>query len=174
MRYGWMCIPVGLLLLLGACSGIEAIDAGSSGPSLSGSEQQTVRGQVDKAVAAGRWKVAWNQEIEAGADRERLEKIAVGALGDRSRHAGDMLTALRERWGNLSPDGRRQVESWVAEARSEGRWSRAMDLELLAADDPPTFQRAWALYQAAPPEFAPDLLDEIKDARADLSEDEGD
>ena len=60
------------------------------------------------------------------------------------------------------------------EARSEGRWSRAMDLELRAADDPPTFQRAWALYQAAPPEFAPDLLDEIKDARADLSEDEGD
>lgn len=157
------------LLGLGACSGIEGLDGPTGGgggpPALNSTETASVRGQVDKAVAARRWKVAWNQEIEAGADRERLEAIAVGALGDRSRHAEDMLDALRARHGALSPTGRAQVDSWAQEAQAEGHWLRAVTLELQSADDPPAYVRAWAVYRAAPVEIAPDLLEAITDAR---------
>ena len=172
-RLGRLLLAAVCAVAVAACSGIEGIDAGSSGPSLSASETSAVRGQVDRAVAARRWKVAWNQEIAAGADRERLEAIAVAALGDRSSHAGDMLRALRARWGDLGATGRGQVDQWVSQAQADGRWSRALTLELLAADDPPTFTRAWAVYQAAPPEFAPDLLDDIQDARSEHEESAG-
>ena len=53
-------------------------------------------GQVERAVEARRWKIAWNAEIEAGADRAALERIALDALQDRSRHAGDMFASLRK------------------------------------------------------------------------------
>jgi hypothetical protein len=164
LMLAWVCLP--------ACSGISSLDGGDGGSSLSASEQDAVRGQVTKAVEARRWKVAWNQEIEAGADRERLEEIAVSALGDRSRHAADMLTALRERHGALSQRGRSRISAWVSKAQSEGRWARAVELELSSADDPPTFSRAWVVYQQAPPELAPDLLSSIKEERAELADDE--
>ena len=166
-----------LLVAVGSgCSGISALDATgdaqtAGAPGLSQGEQAAVRSQVSRAVDAGRWKIAWNQEVEAGADRAALERIALGALHDDSRHAEDMLTALRERWGALSSDGRAQVSGWVVEATAEGRWRRALGLELLSADDPPAFTRAWALYQGAPVELAPELLDDIQGAREDYAED---
>lgn len=164
-----------ILLLLAAvgagCSGISALDTAPDGSSgLSQGEQAAVRSQVSRAVDAGRWKIAWNQEVEAGADRAALERIALGALRDDSRHAEDMLKALRERWGALSAEGRARVNGWVVEAKAEGRWRRALGLELLSADDPPAFTRAWALYQGAPVELAPELLDDIKGAREDYAE----
>lgn len=118
-------------------------------------------------MAAKRWKVAWNQEIEAGADRAQLQEIALAALADRSRHAGDMLAALHQRFGALPAAGRARVDGLVREAKSEGHWSRALDIELLSADDAPAFSQAWALYQDAPVERAPDLLEAIQEARAD-------
>lgn len=170
-----LTILIPLVAVGSGCSGISALDgagdgAGDAAPALSPPEQQAVRTQVSRAVEAGRWKIAWNQEVEAGADREALERIALAALQADSRHAGDMLAALRERWGPLSGAGRARVTGWVSEAKADGRWRRALSLELLSADDPPAFARAWALYQGAPVEFAPDLLDDIKGARADFAE----
>ena len=165
------------LLVVGAagwgaagCAGIGELGEAGSSPTLSPSEQSAVRGQVSQAISARRWKVAWNQEIEAGADRTRLQDIALQALADRSRHAGDMLAALRERYGALSAAARAQVDNLVSRAKEEGRWTRAMELELLSADDPPSFSRAWALYQGAPVELAPGLLEAIQEAREDLED----
>lgn len=155
-----------LVLLVSGCSGIGELGGSDSSPRLSPSEQTAVRGQVSAAMAAKRWKVAWNQEIEAGAEQAHLQEIALAALADRSRHAGDMLTALRERFGTLPAGGRTQVEELVAQARTAGRWAWALELELLSADDPPTFSRAWALYRAAPVDRAPGLLEAIQEARA--------
>jgi len=172
----WISLAVIAVAACPACSGISGLDAAPGADSaLSAGEQSAVRRQVAQAVEAKRWKIAWNQEIEAGADREALEEIALSALRDDSRHAEDMLDALRGRWGALREPGRARVTTWVSEARAAGLWSRAMTLELLSADDPPTYARAWALYRDAPVELAPDLLEDIKDARKDaLDEKAGD
>jgi hypothetical protein len=55
-------------------------------------------------------------------------------------------------------------------AREAGSWHRALSLEIESADDPPTYQAAWALYRAAPPDLAPSLLEAIQAARDELKE----
>lgn len=162
-------LPFLLVLLLPACADLAALDGGGETPALSGSEQAHVRGQVDKALAEQRFKTAWNQEVAAGADRARLEHIAVTALEGNSGHAEDMFEALRLKHGALSAASRAQVDRLVAKARQEGAWSRALEVELLTADDVPDFQRAWAVYRAAPVERSQSLLDSITAAKAAAS-----
>ncbi len=151
-----------------ACSGISGLDEPAA--ELSTSERATVREQVDAAVEAKTYRAAWDQEVTAGADRTRLERVALAALENHSRHAPDMFEALREKWGALQPAAREQVSTWTAAAQQREEWGRALELELITADDPPAFTRAFAVYKAAPPLFAPDLLEEIQDARADHEE----
>ena len=62
---------------------------------------------------------------------------------------------------------RSRVEGLVARARESSAWSRALEVELMTADDPPEFTRAWAVYRAAPLERAPALLETLKEAKAE-------
>ena len=169
--HGVLRLCLGLALgacLLGGCSGIRSLDGPGASPAPS--EQEAIRHQVDLALGEGRYKTAWNQEIEAGAERVRLEAIALAALADSSAHAADMFVALRKKWGSLSAPVRKRVDQLIAEAKSAAKWTRALKLELDTADDPPAFQRAWALYASAPVDWAPTLLEELQDAQADANE----
>lgn len=161
--------PTALALLLAltlaaGCSGVDSLSADA--PKLSDAERDDVRAQVEKAIEQQRFNLAWNQEVQAGADRERLERVAVEALRARSRHAPSMFTELRERHGGLSADARTKVTLQTDAAKQEGLWSRAVQIELMTADDPPAYAGAWAVYRAAPPDQAPDLLAAITDAKA--------
>ncbi|MDJ0521288.1 MAG: hypothetical protein QNJ90_04365 [Planctomycetota bacterium] len=158
-----------LLLLAPGCTDLAALDSEADGPALAPSEQDAVREQGDKALADGRFKTAWNHEVAAGADRARLERIALAALEAQSGQAEDMFVALREKHGALSNGARSRVDGMVDAARQRGSWSRALELELMTADDPPTFTRAWAVYRGAPVERAPSLLETLQEAKADAT-----
>jgi hypothetical protein len=158
-----------LLAALGAaCSGLDPI--GDKRPALPPDERGAVRAQVDRAIEQGVFNAAWNQEIAAGADRQRLERIATSALRARSRHAPSMFDLLRDRWGALGPDARAEVDAIVQEARDTGAWLRAAQAEIAAADDPPEYGKAWEVYRAAPAQIAPGLLEEVTDAREERAE----
>lgn len=139
-------------------------------PKLSDAERDDVRAQVEKALAQGRYNLAWNQEAQAGADRARLEAVAIEALRARSRHAPSMFEELRETHGGLTDDARTKVTLQTDAAREAGRWMRAVQIEIMTADDPPAYRRAWALYRDAPPDQAPDLLAAITDAKQSHAE----
>jgi hypothetical protein len=151
-----------------ACSGLAGIDEPAA--PLAAGERALVRAQVDAAVEAGHYRDAWDQEIAAGAERARLEAIALAALEAHSRHAGDMFGALREKWGPLAAERRALVSAHVTTAIGLGKWGHALATELRTADDPPTFSRAWALYRRAPAERAEELLQDIVEARAEVAE----
>jgi hypothetical protein len=153
-----------LLALCGGCSGLAPLDEPPAA-TLAPSEQAAVRAKADEALAQGRYNAAWNQEVAAGADRARLEAIAVQALAGRSLHAADMLRALEKRFGGLGPEARARADALVARARTEGHWQRALEVALAAADDAPHYEAAWAVYRDAPPEVASSLLEMIQDAR---------
>ncbi len=157
-----------LTLLLAGCSGVDGLSADA--PRLSDAERESVQVQVEKALEQKRFNLAWNQEVKAGADRGRLERIALEALRARSGHAEDMFSALREKHGALSADSRKAVTLQREAAQREGRWSRALEIEMLTADDPPAYSAAWSVYRDAPPDVAPDLLTTITDARSDHEE----
>ena len=159
-----------LFLVASACTDLAALDGGGTAPPLAGAEQEAVREQVEKALAEKRFKTAWNQEVAAGADRARLEAIALAALEAQSGHADDMFVALRAKHETLSNGARARVDALVTTARQEGSWSRALELELMTADDPGDFARAWSVYRAAPTGVAPGLLEAIQEAKADAAE----
>jgi hypothetical protein len=162
----------GLLLALGACSGLK--DVGEGPLTLSDSEKERVRARVDRdlADAKGRkdWAAAWNQEVGAGSDRDRLEGFALGALEAADGDAEDMFAALRKKWGPLGAASRRRVEALVEDAIAKKDWERALEIEILTADDPPTYARAFALYERCPAREAEDLLEAIDEARKDFAE----
>jgi hypothetical protein len=150
------------------CAGVASLD--DQGPALSDDERRAVRGQVDAALDAKSYKAAWAQEVAAGADRGRLAEIAVAALEHRSGNAGDMFAAMHAKWGALEPGPRARVSALVEAARRAGDWERALELEILAADDAPAYARAWAVYEAAPHDRAPALLDSVLEARKEHAE----
>lgn len=152
-----------ILGLLGACSGVDSL--GGDAPRFSDAEREDVRVQVDKALEEKRYNLAWNQERQAGADRTRLETIAVEALRDRSRHAGPMFDELRKAHSGLSADARAQVTRQTEAATRQNLWLRAVEIELLSADDPPDYRRAWAIYRQAPADQGSDLLEAITAAK---------
>ncbi len=154
-----------LCLVLGACSSIRSLDEDPL--PLSASEKAHVGTQVDKALEKRRWETAWNQAVDAGADRGRLETIALGALQDDDGAAEDMLEALVGKWGGLTPTARGRVQALVKAALVEDDWGRAVEIEILAAEDAPTYQAAWDLYSGAPPRRAESLLEAITGARGD-------
>jgi len=132
---------------------------------LTGQEAEAVRTQAEKALAEQRFKTAWNTEVEAGADRARLEHVALEALAAQSAHTEDMFAALRVKHGALSTAARDRVSRLVAEARAQQHWGRALAIEVTTADDPPTYARAWALYRQAPADRAAGLLASLRAAK---------
>jgi hypothetical protein len=158
-----------LALLVAGCSKVTALDGASRG-TLSDTERQDVRRQSDQARAKREWGAAWEQEVEAGQDRARLEAIALDAIADDSGSGRDMLVEIRTKWGGLSEGSRARAASLVATAEKERRWSDAVQIALDTAADPPTFAAAWEVYRRAPADEAPDVLKEIQDARKEWSE----
>jgi hypothetical protein len=156
------------LLWAGAagCAKVAPIDDAAKGPALSPAERTTVREQVAKAQGAGEWTAAWNQEIAAGGDRATLEMIAVKALEDDAGAAKDMFRELRAK-GPLGAEAKTMLRAAVQRAEGKDRWSRATELALASAEDPPQFAEAWEVYRRAPPDEAPALLEQIQEARED-------
>lgn len=135
---------------------------------LSASEQEAVRAKIDRTLATDgqvAWAAAWDQEVQAGADRTRLARIAVGALQAQDSDAEEMFKALVRKWGALEPAQRGAVSVQVEAAIAKGDWERALELEIVTADDAPAYSRAWALYERAPARQGADLLAEIQAAR---------
>ena len=157
-----------LLLLAAACSAPRALDEAPM--DLSPDEATAVRGRVEEAIGQGDYVPAWNQAVDVGADRATFERIALGALEGRDAAAEDMLRALREKWGGLTPEGRRRVEALSAEALRGGTVQRAVQIEILAADDPPRYSGAWRIYREVPENRAPAVLEAIREAREEHAE----
>lgn len=169
LRRPRLAVPA-LFLTLAACSGVSGLD--EEPMALSSVEKARVDGQVSKALEARRWTAAWNQAVDGGASRERFESIAVSALADDDGDAADMLEALRAKWGGLTPAARGRVDELVQEELRRRDWERAVEIELLAADDAPAYEAAWALYEDAPPHKAHDLLQAIDEARREREEED--
>jgi len=164
-------------LVIAACNSVTGLDAEHS--PLNTQERALVRTQSVKAIEAKEWSDAWDQEVHAGAERARLEDIALGALKDDSGSAESMFEELLRKWGPLSAPSRAAVDTLVIDAVAKRDWSRAMEIEIVAADDPPkagdpaervTYSKAWELFRAAPPNKASDLREMIQDARDDARE----
>lgn len=165
-----MARPVVVLLglatvgALAACAGVS--DLSGPAPRL-GDHVADVRAKADEARKAHRHGDAWNLEAQAGADRARLEAIALDALAADAGPYEDMLKALRAKFGGLSPEGRARVDGLVRDHEGAGRFDDALDVELVAADDPPAFAKGWELWRRAPAKDALGLLEKLEQARAD-------
>lgn len=168
------CLLALVLAPLG-CSGVRSLtDAReAAGPPLGETEQAMVRGQVEDALQEKRFAEAWNQEVELGASRERLESIAIAALEDDDGDAADMVAELRAKWGGLSEGARTRVEDLVRERMAEGRFELAAELAITAADDAPAYTHAFRVYEQTPARKAADVLRVIQDARKEAEGSEG-
>jgi hypothetical protein len=154
-----------LCLLAGACASVRGLDEAPT--PLSASEQARVARQVDSALEERKWDAAWNQAVEAGAERARLEDVALRALADDDGVAGDMFEALVAKWGGLTTPARERVSVLVGDAIARRDWERAVELELLTAEDAPAYAAAWGVYDQAPAGEAEPVLAAIVEARAD-------
>ena len=152
-------------LILGACASLRGLDEDPL--PLSAAEKARVGTKVDEAVVEREWDAAWNQAVDLGADRSRLEAVALAALADDDGVAQDMFEALIGKWGGLTPAGRGRVKTLVEASIDERDWDRAVEVELLTAEDAPTYAAAWAVYDRAPPQDAVSALAAIGEARSE-------
>jgi hypothetical protein len=165
-----LALPALLALLSSAaCSGVRA-PTGPTRP-LAPDEVRIVRQKSAMAVEQKQWGVAWDQEIEAGSDRGRLEDIALAAMAADSGPYEDMLAELKKKWGGLSAGGQTRASALAAEAEGRKDWSLAADILILTANDAPEYKAAWDLYGRAPVKKAGVVLDKIQSARRDWDED---
>jgi hypothetical protein len=151
------------LLATASCSGVSEIR--SAPRNLGGDEPQRVRKKADQALAEAKYAVAWDTEAEAGADRDRLEAIMLASLSAGRGPYEAMLAELRRKFGGLSPGARARVDALAREREAAGRWTDAVDVQIVAADDPPAFAAAWGVHERAPPRDALAVLQRIQDAR---------
>lgn len=151
-----------LLLGAGACS-IRSLDEPRA--ELSEQERSRVAGQVESALADEEWEVAWNQAVDGGLDRARLEAVALATLRARDARGEAMVEELREAYGGLTEEGAREA-AVIAEALSgEGQWKWSARVLVWTAADAPAYRRAWDLYDQAPAKKASDVLEVILEAR---------
>jgi len=160
-----------LLVLAAAASACAKIRSISDGPRrIEPSERSRVEAQVENAIRDEEWAAAWNQLIDLGAPRDRMEDVALRALEADAGQAEDMLAALTAKWGGLSDAARLRGRKLAERAEKEGDWERAVEIEILLAEDAPHYHRAWEIYDRAPPTKAPQLLELIADARDEAAE----
>lgn len=161
-------IAATIALALAGCSGVTDLEKPQ--PPLQGNEPAAVRRKVDEAVQAKKFSDAWDLEARAGTDRARLENIAMTSLEADSGPYEDMIAQLRKKFGGLSPTARARVDAATSAAESNRKWTRAVEIQIDAADDPPAFKGAWAVYDRTPPKDALAVLEAITKARDDLKE----
>jgi hypothetical protein len=160
-----LLLSAGVVMLLAACATVRGLDEPAL--DLSGEEKARVERQVRIAIDEKRWSSAWNQAVDAGASRERLEGIAMGALEAEDGVVEDMLEALFAKWGGLTPAGRARVDALLEEVLTAKwvDWERAAEIAIQTAEDAPAYARAWEIYEAAPPDGAQSILEAIGEAR---------
>ena len=157
---------VALLALAAGCSGVRELSSPSR--PLSASESQTVRAKSDELKAQKKWTDAWDQEVQAGADRGRLEGIALASLEADDGPFEDMLEQLRKKFGGLTDGGKAKVREIATAAEGKSDWKRAADVWIATADDAPEYKAAFDLYARATGtnvKYAPDVLKRIQNAR---------
>ena len=160
-------LAVPFLLTLAACSGVKSLSEARE--PLQGNEPAAVRRTSDAALKEERFSDAWNLEAAAGEDRARLEGVALASLEAERGPYEDMFAELRAKFGGLSPAARARVYALVVKRLGERRWTDDVEIELLAAEDPPTFKAAWAVYERTPPKDALAVLETIQEARKDVA-----
>lgn len=152
---------------LAACASISSIEEAPE-VALSEEERAVVRTQVDKARGEGAYADAWNQEVRAGGDRERLETIALDALQMDSGDADDMFRELIARYGGLEARGRARADAMIETSIRAGKWEQAAWIAIVTATDAPAYAQAFEIYGRAPVGKADDVLGEIQDARREF------
>lgn len=158
-----MPLVLALAALLPACAGVS--DLGKAPDPFTGAEGAAVRKKADAAVAAKKFGDAWNLEAQSGTDRARLEAVALASLeADEGPYEG-MFEQLRKKFGGLSPEGRARVTALSGKEMGVKHWTRAADIELVAADAPPEYPGAWAVYEKTPPDEALAVLVAIRKAK---------
>jgi len=160
-----LLLLLSLVLATTACQSPQSLDREPM--RLSGSERSLVVAQVDAArqPAIGDWTGAWNQAVDAGLGRAVLEGIALDALEDDAGVAESMIQALGDKFGGLSAEGRRRVDRLTTAAAAKGDHARALEIQILTAEDPKTLKGAWRVYHGAPPDEAAGLLETLRKAR---------
>ncbi len=167
-----LALPTCLALTLAACTGVASLDRPTR--ALEGEEPSVVRRRSDEALQAKEWSLAWNMEVQAGADRARLETIALAALDADSGDAADMIDALRAKHGGLTDAGKARVKEVAAKHEAAGEWKAAAQTWITAADDAPKYSAAWDVYARTPVKQALGVLDRIQKARSDWDAAHGD
>jgi hypothetical protein len=165
MRSG---VATALVLSLCACTGVA--DLGRPQPRLAGEEQGLTRKKVDEALRAKQWKNAWNLEAAAGTDQKRLEEIALAALEDDDGDAEEMFAQLRKKFGGYSEALKAGIRELTQKAIDLLDYKRAVDIQLVSADDAPKYEGAWDVFQRTPAKEALGILERINDARQDHEE----
>jgi hypothetical protein len=150
-------------VLLAGCTGVA--DLKETRRPLSGDEVTLVRKRADEALGEKRWQAAWDQEAEAGADRDRLEAVFLASLAADQGPYEDMLAQLRAKFGGLSDSAKTSVARLANEHEGKGEWKKAVDVLILTAEDAPAYRAAWDLYTRASLKAAPEVLHRIQDAR---------
>jgi len=89
---------------------------------LSAGESQAVRTKSDELLPRKKWSDSWNQEAAAGADRGRLEAIALASLAADFGPLRGHARAAPEEVRRLSDAGKAKVHSIAdsAEGRASG------------------------------------------------------
>jgi hypothetical protein len=166
MRLGF--VPGLLALALGACTSVA--DLGRPSKPLMAGEPAQVRKKSEEALRQKEWVLSWNHEVAAGADRSALEEIALQALDDEDGDAEEMFAQLRKKFGGVTEGAAARVKSMTEKAVDLGDWDRAAEIQILAADDAPTYRGAWDVYAVTPAAKAMPILEKIQKARADWQE----
>jgi hypothetical protein len=155
-------------LVLAGCSGVA--DITTARRPLAPEEQAIVHRKADEALAARDWKAAWEQEVEAGADRGRLESIFLASLVADAGPYEDMHAKLVAKFGSLTPEAMARAVRLANDAEGRGEWKRGVDVLILVSEDAPRYRPAWELYSRVPTKDAPDVLHRIQDARKEWEE----
>ena len=158
-----------LALVLGACTSVKTLDTPARG--FQPDAKARVAKRIQDAIDDKEWTAAWNMAVDMGATRAKFEDIAARAVIDDAAAEQDMVEALRARYGTLGPGFltpvRAHVDHLIAVKKD---LERAVEIELLTANDAPRYERAWAIYDHVPADDAPDVLEMIADARAEAEE----
>lgn len=166
-RGGALALGIAFAALAG-CSSAASLD--TTNRPLSPAEAAIVSRKSDKALADKEYELAWNHEVYAGKNRERLEAVALAALEADAGVADDMLSQLKKAHGGLTDAGRARVKAATVKAQGAGNWERAAEIQVVAADDAPSYKAAWAVYAEAPAKDALSILKYIEKARTEFSE----
>jgi hypothetical protein len=80
-----------------------------------------------------------------------------------------MLAELIGAFHGLSPEARARVGVESKKAVEAGKWTRAAEIELAAAEDAPAYKAAFAVYERTPVGDALAVLEKIERARKKLA-----